>query len=149
MASPLAKEFESRFPVCLTQSVIWGDMDAFQHINNTVYFRYFENVRIEYFERTGINAFMKQTKIGPILGSTECRYLAPIVFPDDIILATQVIALKEKRFSMVYEIFSKKQAKLVAKGTGEIIYFDYNKNETCVIPETIKNKISELSLSTS
>lgn len=138
-------EFESSFPVSLTQSVIWGDMDAFQHINNTVYFRYFENVRIEYFERIGINALMDQKKIGPILGSTECKYLAPITFPDDIVIATNVVELREKRFTMVYEIFSSNLSKVVAKGKGEIIYFDYNKNETCFVPDEIIKKITQLS----
>jgi len=138
-------EFETKFPVSLTQSVIWGDMDAFQHINNTVYFRYFENVRIEYFERTGINKLMDKTKVGPILGSTECKYLAPITFPDAIIIATNVIELREKHFTMVYKIYSEKLSKIVAEGKGEIIYFDYAKNKTCAIPDEIINNINQLS----
>jgi acyl-CoA thioester hydrolase len=31
--------------------VAWGEMDAMGHINNIIYFRYFETVRIEYFNR--------------------------------------------------------------------------------------------------
>ena len=32
----------------------WGDMDAFGHVNNTVYFRYMEQVRISWFEQIGL-----------------------------------------------------------------------------------------------
>ena len=39
------------FPVVFEQVVDWGDMDGFAHVNNVVYFRYFENVRIEYLQR--------------------------------------------------------------------------------------------------
>ena len=48
------KQLKKDYPVILSQDIIWGDMDAFGHINNTVYFRYFENVRIEYFNRIGV-----------------------------------------------------------------------------------------------
>ena len=140
-----AHEFSSRFCITSNQSIIWGDMDAFQHINNTVYFRYFEDVRMEYFEKTGINQLMENQKIGAILGTTECKYLAPLTFPDNIILGTNVTQVKEKRFTMVYEMYSEKLAKVIAVGSGEIIYFDYIGNKTCVIPDEIKQKIMELS----
>ena len=39
------------FPVVVAQAVVWGEMDAYRHVNNVVYFRYFENARIEYFRR--------------------------------------------------------------------------------------------------
>ena len=54
--------FKSLFSHTIEIPVIWGDMDAFQHVNNTVYFRYFENVRIEYFELVGINRLMATEK---------------------------------------------------------------------------------------
>jgi len=36
--------------------VRWGDMDALGHVNNTVYFRYFEQIRIEWIEEFGFGA---------------------------------------------------------------------------------------------
>src|SRR4051812_27249954 len=50
--------------------VAWGDMDAFGHVNNTVYFRWFESARIAYFEKIGLNERMKRDKKGPILART-------------------------------------------------------------------------------
>ena len=44
------KQLKKEYPVVLNQDIIWGDMDAFGHINNTVYFRYFEDARIAYFD---------------------------------------------------------------------------------------------------
>ena len=40
------QDLEKEYPVVIEQPLIWGDMDAYQHVNNTVYFRYFEDVRI-------------------------------------------------------------------------------------------------------
>jgi len=33
----------------------WGDMDAMGHVNNTVYFRYLETIRIDWFDKIGFN----------------------------------------------------------------------------------------------
>ncbi len=44
------------FPSVVAVPVLWGDMDAFQHVNNTVYFRYFETGRIAYFQQIGFVA---------------------------------------------------------------------------------------------
>ncbi|MFO7632899.1 MAG: acyl-CoA thioesterase [Caldilinea sp.] len=52
------------FPVIVEISVAWGEMDAFQHVNNIVYFRYFESGRIAYFERTGAMEEMAKSGIG-------------------------------------------------------------------------------------
>ena len=141
----LAQEFISRFCITTKQPIIWGDMDAFQHINNTVYFKYFETVRVEYFEQTGINQLMFKQKVGPILGATECKFLAPLTFPDSVILATNVSEIREKRFTMQYEIYSEKMEKVVAVGRGEIIYFDYINNKTCLIPDDIRQEMVKLS----
>ena len=39
------------YPVVIEIPVAWGDMDAFQHVNNVTYFKYFESARIAYFEK--------------------------------------------------------------------------------------------------
>ena len=50
-----------------------GEMDAFGHLNNIVYFRYFETARIHYFERCGFMATYEEDRIGAILHSTSGR----------------------------------------------------------------------------
>ena len=44
-------ELLQSFRAVIDIPVKWGDMDAFQHVNNTIYFRYFESVRIAYLEK--------------------------------------------------------------------------------------------------
>ncbi len=128
----------------IAQEIIWGDMDAFNHINNTVYFRYFENVRIAYFEAVGINQLMAKESIGPILGETQCRYLKPLTYPDKITIATWISHLRNKRFTMQYQIFSEKLNSCVAEGSGEIVYLDYKTGKTCAIPQEIRETIIQL-----
>ena len=124
------------------QDVNWGDMDAFGHINNTVYFRYFENIRMAYFEKTSVNEHKNATQIGPILASTQCQFRAPLTYPDHIHIGTRIKELEkieqgEKRFTMEYAVFSEQQDCIAAKGEGLIVYNNYNEGKSCAIPESI------------
>jgi len=53
------------YPVVIEIPIAWGDMDAFQHVNNIMYFKYFESARISYFEKLDFNEQMKKTGIIP------------------------------------------------------------------------------------
>jgi hypothetical protein len=52
------------FPVVISCPVQWGDQDAFGHVNNTAYFRWFESGRIAYFERLGLGHALPDTGLG-------------------------------------------------------------------------------------
>ena len=65
------KELIGDYPVVIDIPIAWGDMDAFQHVNNTVYFKHFESARISYFEKIDFLEVMNKTGIGPILASTQ------------------------------------------------------------------------------
>lgn len=119
-------------------------MDAFQHVNNTVYFRYFEDVRIEYFERVGINASKAQHNLGPIIAKTECSFKLPLKFPDKIQIATKVAILSEKKFNMDYVIFSETHQAIAAEGSALVVFYDYNQGKSCVIPDEIVNNMNSL-----
>jgi acyl-CoA thioester hydrolase len=50
----------------------WGDMDAMGHVNNTVYFRYMETVRIDWFET--INCRVNPLGQGPVIVNAFCNF---------------------------------------------------------------------------
>src|SRR5947209_7378182 len=66
------------FPVVVELPVNWGEMDAYRHVNNVVYFRYFENARLEYFRRLDWFAYEQQTGVGPILAATRATFRKPL-----------------------------------------------------------------------
>jgi acyl-CoA thioester hydrolase len=72
------------FPVSLTIPVAWGDMDAFGHVNNTVYLRWLESARIDYFKKVGLLDRMARDRVGPILARTEIDYRRPVTWPDTV-----------------------------------------------------------------
>ena len=132
------------FPVVLSQEVIWGDMDAFDHVNNTVYFRYFEDARIAYFDLAGIREYKDRTSVGPILASTDCNFRLPLTYPDKIRIAGRSTILSAKKFRMDYVVYSERHGGVAAEGQGLLVYYDYNSGRSCEIPQQIVAAINEL-----
>src|SRR5687767_7348586 len=96
------------FPVVIEQTVAWADMDSFGHVNNVVYFRYFENARVEYIRRLGWWDSMKETGIGPIVSTTQARFRRPVKYPDVLRCGAKLLTLSEDRFTLQHTIVSTK-----------------------------------------
>ncbi len=132
------------YPVVIEVPMAWGEMDAFGHMNNAVYFRYFENVRIAYFLKIDYIEFCKKSGIGPILASTECKFKMPLTFPDTVLLGTKVSELSPDRFTMHYLAVSKKHNQIAAEGSGVVVSFDYSNNCKTALPAEIEHRILKL-----
>ena len=78
------------FPVVITLPVQWGDQDAFGHVNNVVYFRWYESARIAYLDAAGLGSMMSQEGIGPILASITCNYRKQIKYPDSVHVGARI-----------------------------------------------------------
>jgi len=57
-------------------AVRWGDMDAYGHVNNTVYFRYFEQARCEWLEQMGFRVSPEEPT-GPVIINASCTFRVP------------------------------------------------------------------------
>jgi acyl-CoA thioester hydrolase len=132
------------FPVVIEIPVVWGDMDAFQHVNNTVYLRYFENARIAYFEALGYLERMDQTGVGPVLASTRCRFRIPLTYPDTVSVGAKTTEIQTDRFVQEYAVFSHRHLKIAAEGEGVLVHFNYRENKKATIPEELRQRILEL-----
>ena len=61
-----------------------GALDALGHVNNARFFSWFESARIALFERIGV-ATSGPSEVGPILATTTCDFLRPVVFPATVV----------------------------------------------------------------
>ncbi|MBD3195977.1 MAG: acyl-CoA thioesterase [Candidatus Lokiarchaeota archaeon] len=135
------RDFIKDFPVMIQIPVLWGHMDSFQHVNNIIFFRYYESARIAYFEEIGFLKNMEENGIGPILASTSCKYIAPLQFPDTVSVGAKVINIEHDRFQMRYSIYSHKTKKIVATGEALVVSYDYQNNQKSPLPDQIVQNI--------
>ena len=132
------------YPVVVEVPVAWGEMDAFQHVNNIVYFRYFESVRMACFRRVGLPELHERTGIGPILASTSCRFKFPLAYPDTVSVATRISSVEETRFGMDYLVVSHAHQRVAAEGEGLIVTYDYREKRKAPVPDEIRDRLLAL-----
>jgi acyl-CoA thioester hydrolase len=132
------------YPVVVAQPVAWGDMDAFQHVNNTRYFRWFEDARIAYFAAVGLDAIQAESGIGPILSATQCRFRVPLTYPDRVSIGGRVAKLEEQSFVMQYAVVSHERDKLAAEGEGTLVAYDYRALKKAVYTAELRARIVAL-----
>ncbi|HMC67331.1 MAG TPA: thioesterase family protein [Gemmataceae bacterium] len=132
------------FPVVVEQAVIWGDMDSYRHVNNTVYFRYFENARLEYFRQLDWFEYEKETGIGPILAATQARFRKPLTYPDRIWITARVSDIGDDRFTLDHRIISEQLEDVATEGQGTIVTFHYGEGKKVPVPEELRRRIAAL-----
>jgi acyl-CoA thioester hydrolase len=132
------------YPLVIEIPVAWGEMDAFQHVNNIVYLRYAESARIAYLERAGLSDALQTTGIGPILGSIECRYKFPLTYPDTVRVGTRVSEIGTDRFHVQFRIVSTRHQRVAAEGGSVIVAFDYRNGSKALLPESVRVAIEAM-----
>lgn len=123
--------------------VAWGEQDAFGHLNNVVYFRYFESVRMHYLDRIGVLLSHQEKGIGVILASTTCDFKQPVEWPMRLKVRTGCTAIGNTSFTMAYAIIDELGA-MVATGTSVQVMYDYNAGVKVRVPDTVRQAIAVL-----
>ncbi len=132
------------YPVIVSAPIAWGDMDAFRHVNNTVYLRHFESARIAYFDRIDVERSMREGRTGPILHSTHCRFRVPLTYPDTVAIGARITAVDGDRFTMQYAVATERHGRIAADGGGIVVWFDYANGCKTDIPERIRSAIERV-----
>ena len=140
----MSKALLADYPVRITLPVAWGDMDAMGHVNNVVYLRWFESVRMVYLQRVGLMAHMQEHGVGPILAETRCRYRIPLEYPDEVEVGARVARLDTDRFLMEYAVASRNHGRVAAEGDGLIVTYDYDAGHKAPVPEMTVAAIGQL-----
>ena len=132
------RDFLRFFPVVKRVSVQWGEQDLFQHVNNTVYFKYQEASRLKFlgflidnidksYDKEG---FHKGTSVGPILADTYCKFKFPLKYPDHVLIGSTILegGMQKDRYTLSHSIWSMNNNRIVAEGSGTVVNFNYKLN---------------------
>ncbi|MGB2079669.1 MAG: acyl-CoA thioesterase [Vibrio sp.] len=123
--------------------IAWGEMDAFHHVNNAVYFRYFESARIEFFQRIELIETLAPMHIIPVVSETSCRYKAPLTFPDTIKVTSSICHLADDHFVMQYDIYSEKLERITTTGKATVMLFDTKHKTKAKLPDAILQRLDQ------
>jgi len=132
------------YPVVIDWPVQWGDQDAFGHVNNTVYFRWFETARIAYLDRLGMAERGSGETLGPILAAIDCNYRRQIKYPDQVAIGTRVVRVGRSSMLLEQIIWSQAQQAVAADGQSTVVAFDYALNKPRPVPDKIRAEIAAI-----
>lgn len=115
----------SNFKSIIQIPIAWGEMDAAQHVNNTVYLRYGETSRIAYLNSVGFDFDLNG--VGVILAEVNCKYKFPLTFPDIIWVGTRSIIETMDEYSVLTEqiIVSQKYDRVCAILQAKLVSYDF------------------------
>ncbi|KAJ3113126.1 hypothetical protein HDU96_003760 [Phlyctochytrium bullatum] len=145
---PAVSAILADYPSLVTLGVQWGEQDAYGHLNNVHYMRYFESGRIAYFDqvigqhlsKVDYDNFIKAKTVGPILKSASIKYVAPVEYPDTLTIGVTVKkeSIGADRFVQSFKAVSHKLGRVVAEGEAVVVTYDYQAKTKANIPETIR-----------
>ncbi len=115
----------------------WSDMDAFGHINNALYFTYFEQVRVDWLAALG-------EPHGLVLANVSCTYFRPLIYPGDVDVTLYAGQAGRSSLDTFYEIRrADAPDELCTLGHGTIVWFDHQAGTATGIPPTVRRQLGE------
>jgi acyl-CoA thioester hydrolase len=124
--------------------VQWGDQDSFGHVNNTVYFRWFESGRIAYFDRLGLGRALPGSGLGPILAAINCNYRRPLGYPDTVHIGTRVTKIGNSSLTIAHAVFSERLQVVAADGDSVVVVLDYGAQKPVRVPDELRSKVATI-----
>lgn len=121
-----------------TLPVQWGDQDAFGHVNNVVYFRWFESARIDLLAVFESSVTMSGAGLGPILASIKCDYRRQLRHPDTVFIGSRVTRVGRTSVDIGHVVISLSHRQIVAEGSSVIVVFNYDQQRATRIPEDLR-----------
>jgi acyl-CoA thioester hydrolase len=119
----------------------WGDMDAMKHVNNTVYFRYLETVRIDYFQSIGCEPNPQGQ--GPVIVNAFCNFYKQLEYPGSVLAKMYVSDPARTTFESwcTLELVNEPGA-IYAAGGATTIWVDFPLQKAVALPDHIRAMVT-------
>ena len=116
--------------------VRWGDMDALEHVNNTSFLRYIEEIRVDWFN--SFDGDWSNASMGPVVASITVNFRLPIVWPASLQVDLSASWKGGKSLVLSHEIRDHTDDSLLsADATVVCVWLDHASGKTRSLPEAV------------
>lgn len=115
----------------------WGDMDAMGHVNNTVYFRYMEQARVEWIESLGYGVSAR-LEAAPVIVNASCTFLLPLTYPGTVEVRMYAGHAGRSSFPTYYEMRPVDDERLFAEGAAKIVWMSPASGKSVPLPDSVR-----------
>lgn len=124
----------------------WSDNDIYGHVNNVMYYSYFDSTANRYLiEQGGLDIHDGQT-IGLVVDS-GCSYFAPVAFPDQLEGALRVAHLGNSSVRYELAIFKAGKSLAIAQGHFVHVFVDRHSRQSVAIPDQLRQALQKIVVS--
>lgn len=118
----------------------WGDMDAMGHVNNTIYFRYLETIRIEWLVQVGGQP--DPTGTGPVIVNAFCSFLRQLEYPGEVLATLFVSNPGRSSFDTWITLERVDQPGVVsAEGGATVVWVDFPSGKSVPLPGALRPQL--------
>jgi acyl-CoA thioester hydrolase len=121
----------------------WMDNDIYGHVNNVVYYSYFDTVVNRYLIEAGALDIGAGAIVGLVV-ETQCSYFSPIVFPDTVYAGLRVARLGNTSVRYDIALFRNDDQMAAAQGHFVHAYVNRASNRPVQLPEALKQALQPL-----
>ena len=119
----------------------WGDMDAMNHVNNTIYFRYLETCRIDWMRSIG--CLPDPQGEGPVIVNAFCNFYKQLEYPGDVVVKMYVSDPARTTFESWGTMeLADKPGVIYAAGGATTIWVDFPKQKACELPDWMRQLVT-------
>ena len=127
-------------------SIRWGDMDALGHVNNTVYFRYMEQARIDCMTSIGLLG-AKPLEEGPVIVNANCTFIKPLRYPGIVEIQTYVRPPSRSSFEISHRIYRADTPDVIAaEGSAKVVWVNYRLERSIPLSDEIRKCLQDATL---
>ncbi|HEV8502658.1 MAG TPA: thioesterase family protein [Casimicrobiaceae bacterium] len=126
----------------------WMDNDAYAHVNNVVYYAWFDTVVNEHLIRAAGLEIERATAIGLVV-ETQCQYFVPLTFPDAVEAGLAVTRLGRSSVTYALGIFREGDAAAAAAGRFVHVWVDRVTRRPVDVPPAVRAAVAPLVVSAS
>ena len=121
----------------------WGDEDRYGHINNVVYFRYFEEARVQWLRNLSEHAVpVDGRETGPVVIEVAATYLKPLHYPATVIVKAYVRKLGTSSLILDHELVTAEHPETIyTRGHAAIVWVDHRINKAIPLPEAMRTHL--------
>jgi acyl-CoA thioester hydrolase len=121
----------------------WMDNDVYGHVNNVVYYSYFDTVVNQYLIEQGVLDFERSPVIGLVI-ETQCNYFAPLTFPDIVHAGLRVAKLGNSSVRYEIGLFRNDEDKAAAQGHFVHVYVDRAARQPVALPAAMRAALERI-----
>jgi acyl-CoA thioester hydrolase len=144
MSRPVPDHLDS-YKYFLDIQTRWADNDVYGHVNNAVYYFYFDTVVNEFLISKGLLDYEKSETIGLVV-KTNCDYFAPISFPDKVNAALRVSHIGTSSVTYEVGLFRNDENKTSAQGQFTHVYVQRDTRQPVAISTDIRKGLEGLKI---